>query len=91
MNSLQGVLMVLTFPLNRHQVLHLSLMSARALSRSLGFFLGWQVTRVSSYVRRPFPSKENRRMSERDALGPSLVPGGQEIGLGSRILERADR
>ena len=51
----------------------------------------WQVTRVSSYVRRPFPSKETRRISERDDPGPPVVPGGQEIGLGSRNLERADR
>ena len=29
------------------------------------FSLAWQVTRVSSYVRRPFPSKEIRRISER--------------------------
>ena len=34
---------------------------------------------VSSYVRRPFPSKENRRISERDDLRPPVVPGGQEI------------
>ena len=30
----------------------------------------WQVTRVSSYVRRPLPSKENWRILERDDLGP---------------------
>jgi hypothetical protein len=31
--------------------------------------LGWQVTRVPPYVRRPFPaSKENLQISERDAL-----------------------
>jgi hypothetical protein len=30
-------------------------------------------------------------MSETDDLGPPFVPGGQEIGLGSRNLERADR
>jgi hypothetical protein len=53
----------------------------------VGFFpLGWQVTRVTPYVRRPFPSKENRQISERDDLGPPVVPGGQEIGLGSRNL-----
>jgi hypothetical protein len=46
---------------------------------------------VSSYVRRPFPSKENQRISERDDLRPPVVPGGQEIGLGSRNLEREDR
>ena len=46
--------------------------------------MGWQVTRVLPYVRRPFPSKENRQISERDDLGPPVVPGGQEIGLGSR-------
>jgi len=39
-------------------------------------------------VRRPFPSKENRRILERDDAGPPCVPGGQEIGLGSRNLER---
>ena len=31
-------------------------------------------------------SKENRQISERDDLGPPVVPGGQEIGLGSRNL-----
>ena len=50
------------------------------------FPLGWQVTRVPPYVRRPFPSKKNRQISERDDLGPPVVPGGQEIGLGSRNL-----
>jgi len=39
---------------------------------------------------RPFPSKENRLL-ERDDLGPPFVPGGQEIGFGSRNLERAGR
>ena len=52
--------------------------------------LRWQVTCVSSCVRRPFPSKENPRTSERDDLGRPFVPGGQEIGLGSPNLERAD-
>ena len=33
-----------------------------------------------------FPSKENREIPERDDLGPQIVPGGQEIGLGSRNL-----
>ena len=48
--------------------------------RSPWFFsLGWQVTRVSSYVRRPLSCKENRRISERDDLGPPVVSGGQEI------------
>jgi len=42
------------------------------------FPLGWQVTRVSSYMRRPFPSKETP--------GPPVVPRGQAIGLGSRTL-----
>jgi hypothetical protein len=42
-----------------------------------------QVTRVAPYVRRPFPSKANRQISERDDLGLPVVPGGQEIGLGS--------
>jgi hypothetical protein len=50
------------------------------------FSLGWQVTRVPPYGRRPFPSKENRQISERDDLGPPVVLGGQEIGLGSRNL-----
>ena len=45
------------------------------------YFLGWQVTRrVLPYVRRPFPSEENRQISETDDLGPPVVPGGQEIG-----------
>ena len=44
------------------------------------------MTRVPPYVRSPFPSKENRQISERDDLGPLVVPGGQEIGLGSRNL-----
>ncbi len=48
--------------------------------------LGWQVTRVPPYVRRPFPSKEKRQISERDVLGLPVVPGGQEIGLGPRDL-----
>ena len=43
-----------------------------------------QVTLVSSYVRRPFPSKETRRILERDDPGPHVVPGGQGIGLESR-------
>ena len=34
--------------------------------------LGWQVTRVPLYVRRPFPSKENWQISERDDLGPPV-------------------
>ena len=52
------------------------------LSLSLYFFpLGWQVTRVSPYVRGPFPSKEIRR--------PPVVPGRLWIGLGFRTLERA--
>ncbi len=34
-------------------------------SLSLLFSLRWQVTHVSSYVRRPFPSKETRRILER--------------------------
>ena len=38
----------------------------------------WQVARVPPYVRRPFPSKENRQISERDDLGPPVVPGGEE-------------
>jgi hypothetical protein len=50
------------------------------------FSLGWQITRVPPYVRRPFPFKENRQISERDDLGPPVLPGGQEIGLGSRNL-----
>jgi len=46
---------------------------------------------LAPYVRRPFPSKETRRISERDDPGPPVVPGGQGIGLGSRTLERAGR
>jgi hypothetical protein len=42
--------------------------------------------RVPPYVRYLVPSKENRQTSERDDLGPPVVPGGQEIGLGSRYL-----
>jgi hypothetical protein len=59
--------------------------------RSFFSWDGRQVTRVSSYVRRPFPSKETRRISERHDPGPPVVPGGQGIGLGSRTLERAGR
>ena len=33
----------------------------------------WQVTRVPAYVQRPFPSKENRRISERDDLVSELL------------------
>jgi hypothetical protein len=35
-------------------------------------------------------SKENRQISESDDLGPPVVPGDQEIGLGSRKLRRAE-
>jgi hypothetical protein len=55
------------------------------------FPLGWQVTRVQPYLRRPFSFNEIRRISDRDVLGPPVVPGGQGIGLGSRTLERAGR
>jgi hypothetical protein len=48
------------------------------------FSPGMTGTRVSSYVRCPFLSKEHRRISERDDLSPPFVPGGQEIGLGPR-------
>jgi hypothetical protein len=44
------------------------------------FALGWP------YVQRPLPSKENRQISKRDDLGPPVVQGGQEIGLGSQNL-----
>ena len=46
--------------------------------RSLYCFpLAWQVIRVSSYMRRPFPSKETRRISrERDDPGPPVAPVG---------------
>jgi hypothetical protein len=54
-----------------------------SLSLPLLFSLGWQVTRVPPYERRPFPSKENRHIPERYDLGPPVVPGGQEITLGS--------
>ncbi len=37
-------------------------------------------------MRRPIPRKENRQILERDDLGPPVVPGGHEIGLGSRNL-----
>jgi hypothetical protein len=40
------------------------------------FLPGWQVTRVSPYVRGPFPSKEIRRIPERDDPGPPVVPRG---------------
>jgi hypothetical protein len=53
--------------------------------------LEWQVTRVSPYVRGLFPSKEIRRISERDDPGPPVVPEGLGIGSGSRTLERAGR
>jgi hypothetical protein len=51
-------------------------------------FFPWdsRSTRVPPYVPRPFPSKENRQISERDDLGPP-VPGVQEIGMGSRNLQ----
>jgi hypothetical protein len=39
--------------------------------------------RATSLSLRPFPSKEHRQISERDDLGPPVVPGGQEISLGS--------
>ena len=46
------------------------------------FPLEWQVTRVSPYVRGPFPSKEIRRISERDDPGPPGVPGaGDRFGI----------
>ena len=67
----------------------LSLSLSLSLSIPIDFPPGmadWQVARVPPYVRRPFPSKENRQISERDYLGPHVVPGGQEIGLGSRNL-----
>jgi hypothetical protein len=38
-------------------------------------------------VRRPFPSKETQRISERDDPGPDVVPGGQGIGLGERVCD----
>ena len=44
--------------------------------------LEWQVTRVSSYVRRPFPFKEHRRISERDDLGPPFCTRGSEYRFG---------
>ena len=49
---------------------------------------GWEATPspVSHPTRHPFPSKENQQISERDDLGPPVVPGGQEIGLGSQNL-----
>ena len=34
--------------------------------------LAWQVTRVSHYVRQPLPSKETRRIPERDDPGPPV-------------------
>ena len=39
-------------------------------------------------MRRRFPFQENWQISERDNLGPPVVPGGQEIGLGSQNLRR---
>ena len=42
--------------------------------------------RPPALVRRPCPSKEKRQASQRDDLGPPVVPGGEEIGLGSRNL-----
>jgi hypothetical protein len=44
--------------------------------------LGWQVTCVPPYVRRPFSSTEHRQISDRDDHGPPVVPEG----LGSRNL-----
>jgi len=49
------------------------------------FFPGWQVTRVSPYVRGPFPSKEIRRISERGDPGPPVVPGGLWMSLTSSM------
>jgi hypothetical protein len=40
-----------------------------------GSFFPWEVTRVPPYVRRPFPSKENRQILERDDLGPPRGSG----------------
>ena len=40
---------------------------------------------MTLYVRRPFPSKEIRQISERHDPGPPVVPGGQGIGLGERV------
>jgi hypothetical protein len=57
-------------------------------SLSLSLSLGWQVTRFPPYVRRPFPSKEIRRKSEKDDPGPPVVPGDR---FGIRTLERAGR
>jgi hypothetical protein len=73
-------LAILLFPLS------LSVSRSLSLSLSVCFCLGWHFTRVPPYERRPFPSKENRQILERDYLGPPVVPGGQEIGLGSRNL-----
>ena len=55
------------------------------------YFLGWQVTRrVLPYVRRPFPSEENRQISERDDLGPTVVPGaGDRLRILKPSTERA--
>ncbi len=45
-------------------------------------FPGMAGQRVPPYVRRLFPSKVNRQISERDPV----EPGGQELGSGSRNL-----
>ena len=49
-----------------------------------------QVARVPPYVRYAFSSKERRHIMERDDLDRPVVSGGQEIGLGSRILLGAE-
>jgi len=73
---------------NKLLSLSLSLNKLLSLSLSLSLSLGWQVTRFPPYVRRPFPSKEIRRKSEKDDPGPPVVPGDR---FGIRTLERAGR
>ena len=73
----------------------LSLSLSLSLSLPVFFSPGWQVTCVSPYVRSPFPSKEIRRISERDNPGPPVVQlvsaymalGFRESGFGNRIPE----
>ena len=45
------------------------------------FPLEWQVTRVSPYVRGPFPSKEIRRISETDDPGRCTRGSGDQFGI----------
>jgi len=72
----------LCLPTFSHFSMSIKLLSLWAGWGSIPVFFppGWHVTRVSPYVRGPFPSKEIR-ISERDDPGPPVVPGGLGIGI----------